>query len=561
MKFMRIGTRPDSFYTEEATRTVTSDLPVDLIIQINKISYLLHKHQLLPKCCLLQRLCLESENFDESGAVSLNLHDFPGGKEAFELCAKFCYGIMIDLGAHNIVAALSAAKFLQMTEAVDKGNLVLKLETFFNSCILEGWKDSVVTLQSTAKLPEWSENLGIIRRCIDSIIQKILTPCSKVAWSFTYTRPGYARKRRQHVPKDWWTEDIAELDIDTFRCIITAVRSANMLPPQLIGEALHVYTCRWLPDHIKALNPESSSTARTEKSMERKQRILETISSTVPPEKGSVSTGFLFRLLSMANLLGLSPVTKADLIRRCSLQLEEATVNDLLFPSQSSTNSRFYDVELVGAVVESFLVRWRRQTREDERQSMALIQKVGKLVDCYLQVVAREVNMPVGKLVSLAKALPEFARPVHDDLYKAIDIYLKVHPDLGKEDKKSLCRILNCQKLSPEVSAQAVMNEHLPLRTVVQVLFFEQERSSRPTSHKLPPQNLILNRQRPVSTGGDDMSNLKLSWDEKLQLERKQEDVEKEKGRVSKAEGTSGSKLDPSKMLQMRSKSDKGRTR
>lgn len=63
----------------------------------------------------------------------------------------------------------------------------------------------------------------------------------QVTWSYTYTRPGYSRKRNQLVPKDWWTEDVSDLDIDLFRCIITAVRSANVLSTQLIGEALHVY--------------------------------------------------------------------------------------------------------------------------------------------------------------------------------------------------------------------------------------------------------------------------------------------------------------------------------
>lgn len=67
-----------------------------------------------------------------------------------------------------------------MTESVEKGNFVLKLEAFFTSCILEAWKDSIVALQSTVKLTEWSENLGIIRKCIDSIVEKILTPPAKV---------------------------------------------------------------------------------------------------------------------------------------------------------------------------------------------------------------------------------------------------------------------------------------------------------------------------------------------------------------------------------------------
>lgn len=196
MKFMRLGTRPDNFYTEEAIRTVLSDFPSDLTIRVNNITYLLHKFPLVPKCGLLQRLCSDR---GDSRRVVLELHDIPGGEDAFELCAKFCYGITIDLSARNFVPAICAAKFLQMTESIEKGNFVSKLETFFNSCILQGWKDSIVTLQTTGTLPEWSENLGIIRKCIDSIVEKILTPPTKVRWSYTYTREGYAKKEATSI--------------------------------------------------------------------------------------------------------------------------------------------------------------------------------------------------------------------------------------------------------------------------------------------------------------------------------------------------------------------------
>ncbi|XP_008224648.1 PREDICTED: BTB/POZ domain-containing protein At5g47800 [Prunus mume] len=476
MKFMKIGTKPDTFCTEEASRTVISDVPSDLLIQINNISYLLHKFPLVPKCGLLQRLCSDS---GDSEKVSIELHDIPGGEDAFELCAKFCYGITINLSAYNFVPAFCAAKFLRMTESLEKGNFVPKLEAFFNSCILEGWKDSITTLETTVKLPDWSENLGIIRKCIDSIVEKILTPPAKVSWSYTYTRPGYTKKQHHSIPKDWWTEDISDLDVDLFRCIITAVASTYMLPPQLIGEALHVYACRWLPDTTRP-PPQTD-----EQFMEKNRRIVDTIVSMIPGDKRAVCVGFLLRLLMVANYLGVSPVTKTELLRRSSLQLQEATVNDLISPSHSPTDPEFYDIDLVVAVLQSFLVLWRRQSpaaasasesNGSSAQFLGTMRKVGKLIDSYLQVVARDANMPVSKLVSLAEALPDIAREDHDDIYKAINIYLKEHGDLSKTDKKRLCRILDCQKLSPEVRAHAVKNERLPLRTVVQVLFFEQDR-------------------------------------------------------------------------------------
>ncbi|GAB4849494.1 hypothetical protein Ancab_004288 [Ancistrocladus abbreviatus] len=510
MKYMKLGTRPDTFYTEEATRTVVSDVPSDLVVKVNNITYLLHKHSLVPKCGLLQRLSSDSEG-TSSTISSVDLHDLPGGGDSFELCAKFCYGIAIDVSAYNFVSVFCAAKFLQMTETVENGNLVAKLEAFFNCCILQGWKDSLVMLQSTASLPEWLENLGIIRRCIDSVIEKILTRPSEVKWSFTYTRPGYSKKHQQSVPIDWWTEDISILDIDIFQCILAALRPTK-LPPQLIGEALHVYAYKWLP----ISRPSESSASQNEDAAEKNRRILEVIVSLIPNDKGSVSVGFLIRLLSLANLLGVSPVTKAELVRLSSQQLEKAAVNDLILPIRLSANQYTYDIDLIKVVVDSFSEQQKHQSQADGTRASRSLRRVGKLIDTYLQIVAKDANIPVTKITSLAEALPGCARPIHDDLYNAITIYLQEHPDLTKAEKKLLCRTLDCQKLSPDVRAHVVKNEHLPLRTVVQALFFEQERDMRTTGSE--PQHQELDPRKPTPANTDD--KFRLGLDKKPSKER-----------------------------------------
>ncbi|CAI0374212.1 unnamed protein product [Linum tenue] len=566
MKFMKLGTRPDTFYTEEATRSLASEIPSDLEIRINGVTYLLHKFALLPRCGLLQRLYSDTP---ESTTVTMELHDIPGGEEAFELCAKYCYGITISLSAHNFVPAFCAAKFLRMTESVDQGSFVLKLEAFFNSCILEGWKDSITALQTTVKLNEWSENLGIIRRCIDSIVDKILTPPAKVRWSYTYTRPGF-NKHEHSVPKDWWTEDISDLDIDLFRCIITALKSTYLLPPQLIGEALHVYASRWLPDTTKIRPSESSEPGEVVSDKESQRRVLETIVSMIPVDRGSVSIGFLLRLLNTANYLATSPATKAELIRRSSVQLEEATLSDILFPSH--LGQQVYDIDSVAAVLESFLVVWRRVSQEasvEESQVVASIRRIGKLIHSYLQVVAKDPDMPVSKFE---------------------------HPDLSKADRKRLCRTLDCQKLSPEVRAHAVKNERLPLRTVVQVLFFEQEikgggGGGGGSNSRMLSQELSFNGKQPappaMAAAAEDLSSklqLKSSTPESSSIRsNKHERVKRPDSRKGKVEdernilvrgeieeevekGKEGSKLDRKKIMGSRSGSsthgrDKGRDR
>ena len=52
--------------------------------------------------------------------------------------------------------------------------------------------------------------------------------------------------------------------------------------------------------------------------------------------------------------------------------------------------------------------------------------------------------------------------------------FVQAHPQLSQEEKTSVCKYLNCQKLSQEVCVEAVQNEFMPLRLIVQALFVQQ---------------------------------------------------------------------------------------
>ncbi|KAJ8451602.1 hypothetical protein Cgig2_018236 [Carnegiea gigantea] len=511
MKFMKLGSKPDTFYTAEAVRSVSTEVCCDLIIQVEGSRYLLHKFPLLSKCLRLQKLCSESP--DCSPRQIIQLPDFPGGVEAFELCAKFCYGITITLGAYNIVATRCAAEYLQMTEEAEKGNLIYKLEVFLNSCILQGWKDSIVTLQTTRAFPTWSQDLGITSRCIEAIAARVLTHPSKTSLSHSYSRRSVGRDdaschgggesaRHKNPSKWWWAEDVAELGIDLYWRTMIAIKSGGRVPSSLIGEALQLYASKWLP--TKQVIPEINSDVTGEKTS-KYRLLLESIVSLLPAEKGAVSCSFLLKLLRAANLLNASSSSKMELARRVGLQLEEANVKDLLIPS--SMGETMYDVDLLMTILEQFLSqgqspptspprtkgRFERRTRsrsaenidlefqESRRSSSASHSsklKVAKLVDRYLQEIAHDPKLPLSKMIAIAEAMPEFARVDHDDLYKAIDTYLKAHPELTKSERKRLCRVLDCKKLSMEACMHAAQNELLPLRVVVQVLFCEQARAA-----------------------------------------------------------------------------------
>ena len=234
------------------------------------------------------------------------------------------------------------------------------------------------------------------------------------------------------MPKDWWTEDISELDIEVFRSVVSTVRAARMLPPPLIGEALHVYACKHLPDPLYAGSgaganglAQSSSTAATEETIAKQRRVLETIVTMIPGDAGSVTGRFLLRLLRVANYVGASSSTRAQLIRQAGSQLDEAKAVDLLIPLPSDPQA--YDVGAAEAVLEHFLAQFQRPAAPDERRRMSVaMEKVVRIFDEYLQTIALDREFPLGKFVDLAESLPDIARNDHDGLYHAIDTYLKV---------------------------------------------------------------------------------------------------------------------------------------
>ncbi|WOL19368.1 hypothetical protein Cni_G28166 [Canna indica] len=481
MKFMKLGSKPDAFQSDGSNiRFVVSELPTDVIIHVGEVKFYLHKFPLLSKSKRLQGLILKAH---EDNRNEVLMHDFPGGPKTFEICAKFCYGITVTLNAYNVVAARCAAEYLEMTEDIEKGNLIYKIEVFLNTSVLRSWKDSIIVLQTTKSLLPWSEELKLVGRCIDCIASKTSVDPANVNWSYTYNRKLTAsdeivesQKQIRTVSTDWWIEDICELDVDLYKRVMVAVKSKGRMSSDMIGEALKVYAVRWLPDSYDALVADDY--------MKRNRILVETIIYLLPSDKCSgCSCRFLLKLLKVVILVGGGDPLKDELMDRISMQLHKASIKDLLIPAKSSGDT-IYDVELVQSLVNKFMVQIGSRNDGnfvDKTESRFLeiapenksLLALGKLIDGYLAEIASDTNLSISSFIDLTKSVPDAARSSHDGLYTAIDIYLKEHPNLTKAEKKSICRLMDVKKLSTEASLHAAQNERLPLRVVVQVLFFE----------------------------------------------------------------------------------------
>ncbi|XP_020580104.1 BTB/POZ domain-containing protein NPY4-like [Phalaenopsis equestris] len=489
MKYMKLGSKPDAFQSDgKNIRFAATELETDIIINVGDVKFYLHRFQLLSKSLRLQRLTAtnDAENSDE-----IDIHDIPGGSASFEICAKFCYGMIVTLNAYNVAAARCAAEHLEMHETAEKGNLIYKIDVFLNSSIFCCWKDSIIMLQTTKILQPWADELKIVNSCIDSIASKASMDPAKVEWSYAYNRNKLPSEngldlhwngvvKQQSVPKDWWVEDLCELEMELYERVIMTIKSRGGVEGRVVGESLKAYACRKLPGFIEsATHGGDFAKCRT---------LLEAIVWLLPPERGSVSCSFMLRLLKAASFIDCGENWKKELIKRLGCQLHEASVTDLLIPIPVG-ESTLYDTEIVLRMVEEFLLQEHGGSRASLRTSKELQESPGlssepgsprvavaNLVDGYLAEVAKDPNLTLSTFIELAEMVSGASRLSNDQLYHAIDSFLKEHPDLTKIEKKKICSLLDCSKLSHDSCIHAVQNNRLPLRTVVQILYYEQSK-------------------------------------------------------------------------------------
>ncbi|KAG5241806.1 BTB/POZ domain-containing protein [Salix suchowensis] len=466
----------DSFQKKDNSWVVTSQIATDLSIQVQDNTFTVHKYPLLSKCGYIGRL--ELQPTISTFGCELKLENFPGGSEAFKIILKFCYGLPLELNSSNIAPLRCASEFLEMSEELDDGNLISKTEAFLTFVVLSSWKDTITVLKSCETLSPWAENLQIVRRCCDSIVWKAPTDNSMVN------------------DEGWCFDDVASLRIDHFMRIITAIR-AKGTKPEIIGKCIMRYAERWLPGidaeleglrgygygknelHFSILIGRKEDEGIVH-SKEQKN-IIESLVSILPPQPEAVPCKFLLKILKMAMVYSASQALISELEKRAGMMLENANVNDLLIPNYKSEEQgkmvkpleqrTMHNTDVVRRIVEYFLMH------EQEQQQMPLTSgksSVSKLLDNYLAEVAKDPNLSITKFQVLAEALPEKARTCDDGIYRAIDTYLKTHPSLSEYDRKRLCKIMNCGKLSLDACMHAAQNERLPLRTVIQVLFSEQ---------------------------------------------------------------------------------------
>ncbi|KAM0901407.1 hypothetical protein ACQ4PT_019963 [Festuca glaucescens] len=494
----------------------TTGLPSDVVFEVQDMSFHLHKFPLMSKSRKISRMLTEQDeqrperrrrrrssqdNADDDAAADaeteieeaeieeaegneqqqvrmddgksyrITFPGFPGGPGTFEAAAKFCYGVRLDLTSWNVAPLRCAAEYLEMTEEHAEDNLAARAEAYLAGSVLRHPGEAARALKSCEDLLPHAEELGVVERCVEAIAARSSSSSSRA-----------------------WVDDLAVLGLRMHKRVMAAMAAReDARATEAVESCLVSYARATLPGLSRSMRWRRAS-APVSSEVEQRD-LLEAVVASLPADKCSgrvVTAKFLFALLRTAHILRASHDARAALERKAATQLEQATLEDVLIPSYSGAAETLYDVDCVERIVRHFLSD--EELGEDEasssaaaiteeevaarttasRPSAVAMVQVGKLVDNYLAEVASDANLKPAKFCELALALPDHARIYDDGVYRAVDIYLKAHPRLTAEERDRVCGVVDCRKLTVEACTHAAQNERLPLRAVLQVLFFEQ---------------------------------------------------------------------------------------
>ncbi|KAG9443308.1 hypothetical protein H6P81_014648 [Aristolochia fimbriata] len=464
---------------------IFSDVAGDITIDVDGQSFLLHKFPLVSWSGKIRTMVADTKDAKISKLELLNV---PGGPQTFELAAKFCYGTNFDISSSNVGHLRCAAEFLEMTEEYGQGNLIARTETYLNNVVVESLEKSIEVLASCEGLLPVAEEVGIVSRCVEAVAlnatkEQLVSGLARLECHGELGKPKVDSG-------EWWVEDLSSLRIDFYQQVILSMRKMGVRHDSITSSLLH-YAHSSLNDVVKGRAWDPSRTKLEPRLvLESEQRlIVETLVGLLPAERdASVTLNFLFGMLRMATVVGASDACRFELERRISFQLDLVSLDDLLIPSANSRDSLF-DIDTVHRILVNFLNWIEEDDGEDSppqygyeseglgaSPSHSAVLKVGRLMDMYLAEIAPDPYLKLEKFMAIVELLPDYARVVDDGLYRAIDVYLKAHTSLTEHECITLCKLIDCQKLSQEASNHAAQNDRLPVQMTVRVLYFEQLR-------------------------------------------------------------------------------------
>ncbi|XP_024515530.1 root phototropism protein 3 [Selaginella moellendorffii] len=453
-------------------------------------------------------------------ALRVAFHDLPGGPQAFELAARFCYwhssgsprGGGFHITAANVSLLRCIAEYMEMTEEFSPRNLIKETENFLQNLVFWSWNEVLLILRSCEPVLPYAEKTHIVHRCVESLAWKASTISSTCQSPTSSTSPDSSSNQsssanNKRLSRTWWFDDVCSLSMYLMERIVKAMISNNM-DNRILARFLVHYVQTALPTlgYHSHHQRSTASTTRDEHILQKytqkvQRELLETVIALLGHlDHGSAPCSSLFGLLRVTSALNSGRSCRKQLEKMIGHQLDKASLDDIVIPLRPTGSGSLYDVDLVLRLIDRFLsdqdifsemtfptpingpimasqppsgTSFRRALTKFEHS----LTKVADLIDKYLVEIAADPQLKPFKFKSVAKALPDSARLMHDGLYRALDLYLQVSvllSSVSESETMELCKVVNYQKLSFEGCKHAAQNPRFPARLALQILLLQQ---------------------------------------------------------------------------------------
>jgi hypothetical protein len=412
--------------------------------------------------------------------ITIEINDFPGGPDGFELVSRFCYHngeILIDVS--NVSTLYCCSVFLGMSEKFCFSNLFLQTEKFLEEVFYGSWSDIVSCLKNCEQVFFQADSYGLVDKLIFAALNKISQnsddfSSSSLSSFASSLSPEMAKNTSESDGRyisrsvacgrsnEWWFEDMTNLSPKIILKLVMIIGAYKTNIKSLV-------LTRFLLHYLKTKLQTKSRT--TTELMRNKLEYSDLADTAV---RGVISAGTrtfscrkLFWILRVLSSFSLSRESRIGLETLIGEMLEQATLDDLLISARGSRESGFYNVDLVIRLLKVFVKNREEEEEESRERNM---KEIGKLIDKYLREISPDQNLKVPKFLGVAESLPDSARDCFDGVYRAIDIYLQSHPNLTPQDRTEICRCLNYKKLTMETCKQLARNPKIPPEIAIEAL-------------------------------------------------------------------------------------------
>lgn len=450
----------------------------DLEVDVNgEEVFMVHKEILISFSSLFCKLFGNLKGTTRMRNLKVIFNEFPGGAEAFELIARFCYNNgRTVITPSNILLLNCAAHFLGMDgNGSSRRSLMDQTEKSLEGINFWTWSELLEALKRCQDLLPATKSSIMLQGILDCLIGRLALPsiassytCSSDSSSFQFSCDTRSTDSLKNNPSQltWWFDDLLFLNVDLIHKVIKTMVSQKFNNATIYKFLFYYHKSRCL------------GAAPAEK--HKVTKVVINLLSLI--DRSSLSCKGLFEIYRVALGSRISKVYRNKIESLMGSQLYQATIDYLLAPSPHR-RSYLYDVNLVLRLVQAFLVEGSCLS------STSQLKKVANLLDSYLVEVAPDSHLKPSKFTALVLLLPDYARESYDHVYRAMDLFLEVHAGLCEEEKLSVCCALNHEKLSAEALKDLSWNSNFPSQTVQKALITQQSKikSSLPdTCHLIP---------------------------------------------------------------------------